>query len=257
MMIDYTLVVGVDQRHLRQLAWTWPTWRRHKPSLLDHPMLAFHDESVTVDQVRSVVDHPKLATVPWPPEGTIYPGMSGGKWSDPQRYKMLAGFVYVPTKFVMTQYWLKLDTDVVATGQDDWVEERWFDGQPAIVSHPWSFTKPPDQIDVLDRWADRYGLNLPRPSLHISPKPGADRVGHKRVISWCGFFKTSFTARAAALAQFTCGCNLLPVPSQDGFLWYIAQRLGLGVERVQMKRRGWQQWSTDGNVRRYSEEAIR
>ncbi len=262
-MIDCVLVVGVDRRHLRQLSWTWPTWRRHKPALLANPMVVFHDrEQVTNDEIRSVVDHPDLTTAEWPPPGVTYSG-GDDKFSDAQRHRMLAGFVHVPAAVVKTPWWLKLDTDVVATGRDDWIDPAWFAGdeRPVIISHPWGFTKPPDQVIRLDEWAEYnkgkvWHLDNSEP-LRMKPEPGADRLSHPRIISWCAIFNTSFTRQAADIAQRTCGPYQLPVPSQDGYLFYLAKRLGYRIERHSMKKLGWQHWSTDGNVRKYSEEAMR
>ena len=141
--MNYTTVVGVDAHHLEQLALTWPTWRRHKPSLLDHPMVVFYDTSqLTEAAVCGVVDHPYLKVIPWPLGDAEYlVGDGEDRWSGAQRYKMLAGFVYVPAAYVETDYWLKIDTDTIALGQDDWIDPSWFEGKPAIVSQKWGFTK--------------------------------------------------------------------------------------------------------------------
>ena len=120
---DYSLVVGVDAYHLRQLALVWPTWKKHKPSLLAQPMIIFFDRQQTKDaSIRAVVDHPDLRIVPWPLKGLEWDREKGeekNKFRDPHRAMMLSGFVYVPALFSDTPYWLKLDTDVVATGTDD------------------------------------------------------------------------------------------------------------------------------------------
>ena len=53
--MNYTLVCGVDLAHLKQLAWTWPTWVKHKPGILDNPMIVFYDkEQITKEDVREV-----------------------------------------------------------------------------------------------------------------------------------------------------------------------------------------------------------
>lgn len=257
-MIDYTLVIGVDERHLEQLSYTWPTWRRHKPLILEHPMVVFFDHHrVNRSQVRSVVDHPDLRLVGWPNHDQGYEG-GDDKWTDPQRYKMLAGFVHIPAIYVDTSYWLKLDTDVVATGCDDWVDDGWFEGDPAIVAQPWSFTKPADQMLKLDKWVyeNRETLWFNEEPLNLAPKEGSDRVGHKRIISWCGFFRSEFTTQASNWAEITCGRGMLPVPSQDGYLWYCAARLKYLVKRVQMKKLGFEHWSTMFNVRQAAERAM-
>jgi len=249
-MIDYTLVCGVDDKHLRQLALTWPTWRKWKPSLLEHPMLVFYDYAqVSEARVRAVVDHPDLHVIAWTPSVEEFRGWEQeGRFGDPQRYKMLAGFVHVAGLFVNTDYWLKLDTDVVATGMDDWIDPIDFSGSPAIVAHRWSFTKPADQMARLDWWAKDVPEFIGHDPLNLKPAPGADRVGHSRIISWCGFFLTEFTQLCSRLAIDWAGHNMLPVPSQDGYMWYVATRMGLGVKRINAKNRGWEHWSTEQNI---------
>lgn len=261
-MSDYTLVVGVDEFHLRQLSLTWPTWKRHKPSLLDHPMVIFFDwRQISMGDVRSVVDHPNLKIIRWPEQDSIEYKLKGtDKWNDEQRYRMLAGFVHVPSEHVGTEYMLKLDTDVVATGQDDWIDGAWFDDKPAIVCQPWGFTKPADQMLKLDEWAktndDGLGFGDTEP-LNLAPNEGSDRVCHKRIISWCGFFHSRLVQLASRWAERTCGTGQLPVRSQDGYLWYVATRLRMPVRRAQMKSRGWQHWSTMHNVQRAASEAMK
>jgi len=257
-MPDYTLVCGVDTKHLRQLAWVWPTWRLNKPSLLKHPMLVFYDRhQVYKEQVKEAVDHPNLQIRPWPPAGVSYERIMEGKFGCPQRYKMLAGFVYIPAEFVQTKYWLKLDTDTVATGQDDWIDEEWFVDDPAIVAQPWSFTKPPDQMLKLDKWASTIPcLSIESEPLNLIPKERSDRLGHKRIISWCGFFNTEFTKECAGLADLNTYLFQLPVPSQDGFHFYLAKRLGYGIVRKHMKDRGWEHWGTEWNIRQSVEKVL-
>jgi len=259
---DYTLVIGVDQSHLQQLTWTWPTWRKHKPSILKHPMIVFRDwQQVTEEQVKAVVDHPNLRVYSWPPVKMEYERVGEDRFGDPQRHKMLSGFIYVAAAFVRTPYWLKLDTDVVATGRDDWIDPNWFTDEPAIVSHPWAFTRPPDQMLKLDAWVEANKNKMPvlssLPPLDMRPIPGKDRLDHKRIISWCAFFNTRFTTICRDVARSACGNLKLPIPSQDGFCWYVAARMGLGVQRHQMKKRGWQHWHTSWNIRTHAEEAMK
>ena len=258
---DYTLVVGVDQRHLKQLELVWPTWIKHKPSLLKQPMVVFYDRDCVKEQdVTKVVRHPNLRTCSWPPDGVTYQGDTNTKWHHPQRYKMLAGFVHVPALTVETPYWLKLDTDVVATGQDDWINPEWFIGDPGIVAHRWGFTKPPEQMQQLDAWVEKFRNDMHllyfKPALNLVPEPGASKVNHPRIISWCGFFSTLVTRLAAGFANRTIGECQLPVPSQDGFLWYVAKRMEFRIVRTIMKDKGWEWWCTDKNVRQAAERSL-
>jgi len=261
---EYTLVVGVDHYHLEQLALTWPTWKKCKPSLLDVPMIVFFDyKQVSSERVQRVVDHPNLQTIPWPIRGLQYVGKrkDSSKWNNAQRSMMISGFVYIPALFVKTNYWLKLDTDVVATGQNDWIDPKWFDNNPAIVAHRWSFTKPADQLVRLDQWVEKNVTNIPmtittKDPLNIVPELGSERVGHKRIISWCGFFDTFWTYLMAKTTEVRPGKFRMPVPSQDGFLWYMATRQGREVLRVNMKQLGWEHWSAQSNVERRSREVM-
>ncbi len=249
---DYTLVVAVDRRHLDQLSQTFRTWAKYKPSILQHPLVVVYDRiQVTAGEVLKMIPHEDITCCPWAPNGVEYP-VGIDKWTNQQRYKMLAGIVYGAAYCVKTPYWLKLDTDVVATKQDDWIDPLWFNDNPAIVAHPWGFTRPADQMIQLDQWvADNLDLLKdfhPTKPLNLAPEKDWQRVRHKRIISWCGFFSTDFTHKCADYAETTCGRGLLPVPSQDGFMWYTATRLGLPVIRTQMKDRGFEHWSTDYNV---------
>ena len=226
-------------------------------------MIAFYDYRQTSEaEVKAVVDHPNLRTVAWPLGGLDCKGKGTNKWDDPQRAMMLSGFVYVPGLFVNTSHWLKLDTDVVATGCDDWIDPKWFEGSPAIVSHRWTFTKPPDSMLKMDRWVDENILDMPisiarTKPLNLVPKKGSDRLGHKRIISWCGFFDTKWTCQMAELTYKGDRRFELPIPSQDGFLWYLATRMGRKVVRANMNGdRGWAHWSTMKNVKRASKEAM-
>ena len=264
MIPDYTLVCGVDAKHLKQLAMVYPTWIKHKPSLLEHPMIVFHDDSVTWAQISKIL-HPStkdLRVVSWPFENVEYEGDPTNKFLDPHRYKMLAGFVHVPADHVKTKYWLKIDVDTIASGNDYWIEESWFDNEPAIISHPWGFTKPPNQMVLLDEWTGAHLDKLPnwvwqRPPLNLIPKPGASRVSHKRIISWCAFFNTEFTKVCSEVANEICGEGKLPVPSQDGYLWYMAERGGFGIVRANMKSRGWIHRGTMRGIQSAVEESMK
>lgn len=259
--LTVSLVVGVDKKHLPQLALTWPTWKKHKPEILDWPMVVFFDRSqLEASQVFGVVDHPSLRTIAWPFDGMdkAYLGNGTSKWDDPQRYKMLAGFVHVPPMSVITDYWLKLDVDVVATGCPKWIDYSWFDGDPAIVAHRWTFTKPADQMERLDEWAQTTGDIDPffanSAPLGLKAPSGATRLGHRRIISWCAFFRTSFSSLTSHLATFSCGPGRLPVPSQDGYQWYCAKRMGMPIVRPNMKSLGWQHCSNENNIRKALKE---
>lgn len=239
---DFTLVVGVDAKTLPQLAVTLPTWYEHKRPLFQRPIIVFYDRTQLslgqVENVRRYMPHAQL--VGWPHVGVTY-AETGGKWGNAQRAKMLAGFTYIPSEYVRTEYWLKLDTDVIATGQDYWIDSSWLASKAAIIAPPWSYTKPPTQMDELDAWVEKYPRSIfagTKP-LALHPQPGATKLFHRRICSWCAFFRTELTRQMAYTAQRSLGLGQCPVPSQDGFSYYVATRLGLPILRQPMKDRGW------------------
>ena len=256
--IDYSIVLGIDKKHLEQLRLTFPTWLKHKPMLLEHWLAIFYDDSVDVHDILAVVKkHPNVSINIWPPVGVEYP-VGTTRWNDRQRYKMLAGFVHIPPHACTTPYWLKLDTDTVATGMDDWVDPKWFEGDPAIVASGWGYTKPPMQMLDLDEWFSDEGLDewYNTAPLDLVPEINSDLVRHKRIISWCGFFNRNFTKWCSDTANECCGVGMLPVPSQDGYMWYMAKRRGLSIRREHMKSRGWAHCGSMRSIKNSVEESL-
>lgn len=257
-MNDYTLVLGVDRKHLEQLRLVLPTWIKHKPSLLNQPIIVFYDwEEVTATQIRSTLPISSYQLTPWPIDGIKYGGDPDNKWWNPQRWKMFSGFIHVAAQYVKTKYWLKVDTDVVATGQDSWIDRHWFDDDPGIVCQSWGYTKPPDQMQQLDAWAHQKGIPYHKPPLGLVPKPSDNKLKHPRIISWCGFFETDLTRLAAAIADEHFEKWKIPVASQDGYIWYTAMRMGREVRRVDMKQCGWLQRNSMSNIRQAVEESLK
>jgi len=262
--MKFTTVLGLDAKHLDQLKIVWPTWMRHKPAILDNPLVIFydrHDPGIDALAIRGAIpEHSDVIITSWPPGGVEYGGDPNDKWTRPQRVKMLSGFVHVAAKYVHTDYWLKLDVDTVATGHPNWIDPRWFENNPCIVAQPWGYTKPANQMIELDEWiasGTSAGSQLTQP-LNLKPKEGWSRVRHKRIISWCGFFNAEFTRWCSMVAESRCGVGRLPVPSQDGFMWYMARRYNgaSSIVRANMKKRGWEHWTTMKNIRKAAERAM-
>ncbi len=259
MMNDFTIVLGVDANHIPHLQESFPNWLDMKPSLAKRPVVIFYDgkgpdacEYFDL-MADAVLEHPNVTFIPWPPRGTEYEDDPTSRFGRAQRYKMLAGFVHVPAMVVTTPYWLKLDLDVVATGRDAWIDESWFDKQPAIIASPWGYTKPPDQMDKLDRWVENNKETMPVVArgnpVNLHPRPDASCVKHSRMISWCAFFNTNFTKFCSNLASNSCGEGRMPVPSQDGYMWYIATRCQVPIVTVTMKWLGWAHCSGLSSIR--------
>jgi hypothetical protein len=234
---DITVVLGTDQRYLRQLETSWPTWRRFQPWLWELPWVLFYDRDMPGREVQRLTQAMQkskdVRLIAWPP---VTPSETIRYES--QRHKMLSGFAFVPAMngIVQTPYWLKIDNDAICTASAEWPQDEWFEDTPAIVASPWGYTKPPDQMNRLDEWGSKIpGLNS-FPPLCLPVEPGAGRCRHRRICSWLFFARTEWTKEVATY----CGGNgVLPVPSQDGFHWYCAARRGDKVSRVRMKAHGW------------------
>lgn len=256
-MPDFSVVIGVDRRTLDCLRLVLPTWQRQKPSLYARPWHIFYDSSqVNPDEIRAAAPIPTGADfVAWPPAGVAYVRDGLTKWANPQRAKMLAGFVHVPAMVVQTPYWLKIDLDVVAVGCDGWIDPDWFDGNPSIIAPSWGYTKPPDQMQKLDAWVEKYEPLFLRSTepLNLIPTPGADTLPHSRICSWCAFFSTEFTKICSYYATQTLGLGQIPVDSQDGFHFYCAKRAGFSIRVIRPKKHGWHLCSSPAKVRDFVE----
>lgn len=254
-MPEFTTVVGVDAKTLPQLELTLPTWHKYRPEMFRQPWLIFYDRvAVTLPWLRRTVGHLlhgcDVRAVAWPSDPrACYPT---------QRERMLSGFVHAP-RFVATDWWLKVDTDAVALHATDWLPPAWFEQQPqpeqpktdidpyipyapgynVWIASPWGYTKPADQMQQLDAWGDGVDALQPYPRLDVPFEPGARRARHRRMASWVSFYRTDWSRYASEVARHYCSPNHIPVPSQDGYHFYFAQRRGDRYLRAQMKRRGW------------------
>lgn len=243
--MEYTVVLGVDKKHLVNLKTVLPNWLKYQPELFEHPFVIFYDrESTNAEEVYATWSSPlvspkvaRLNLVPWPPLEVTYPEGTC-KWDNQQRHKMLAGFVHAPPTVVDTPYWLKLDLDVLCTQTGAWVLPWWFNDVPAIVAPPWGYTKPIDQMDKLDEWANVFA-NADHPPLCIPRGDHVTMLRHHRICSWLGFFNTKFSQFCSEAATATLGLGQIPVPSQDGFHWYMARRFGWPILRANIKATGW------------------
>ena len=264
MIPNWTLLIGLDSKHFEQLKLVIPTWKKYKPSLFEKKWVVFHDDSVNVNEIHAFLLYYGIKgyyLCSWPPEGVEYDGDPNSKWTQPQRSKMLSGFVHIAAEYVKTPYWLKIDTDSTASGNDDWIEPYWFENDPAIISHPWGFSKPANQMMELDKWVennpDKLSALRDHPPLRLEPNQGSSRLRHKRIISWVGFFNTHFTEICSCYAEMTCGIGKLPVNSQDGFMWYVAKRFECGIVRANMKSRGFVHRSSMRGIQQAVEEAMK
>jgi hypothetical protein len=241
-----SIVVAVDRRYVEQAHLTVPIWIRRCPGITKLPVVVIFCDGGTYsvpygDAMAPFTEFEDVRLVSWPDP----------RWARPsayynQREMMLSAFVWAH-EYVKTDYFLKIDVDAFPVRDievEDWYNVKFFNQytnvihkhqkhRPAIVSNPWGYTKPADQMQILDDWADRHGI--PGRALRI-PIEHSKRLRHPRIISWFCFINREF-ARAAVGDWVPPG--RIPVPSQDGFHWYMAARLGWPIRRIKFKSLGW------------------
>lgn len=248
---DCTLVVVLDAAHLGQWRVSWPTWAKHRPELLEWPLLVVLDGQQLPEPDLRFVQHPNMQITQWNGKVGDAPDCFWGT----QREKMLSAFVHVPARHVQTEYYLKLDTDVVAMERnDDWVQQKWFENDPVYVGKGWGYTKPPWHMSTMDDWGNWHREVRHHPPLNLKPTESGKIIRHKpnRMISWCMFAKTEWTAHIASYCDFPT----LPIPSQDNFIWYMAERMRETCMTTNMKKFGWSWQSRMKNIRAKAEEAM-
>ena len=250
-MVDLTVVQAIDGRTIEQFRWSVTTWHRNRRELWDCPWLFLYDpRTVGLAEVRAAAGDAGLGrsavrAVPWPPDPTVDYAS--------QRERMLTAFIYAPY-WIETPWWVKIDTDAVALRPADWAPDDWFRRDPdafddpglpyaagyfAWIASPWGYTKPGDQMARLDDWADGVDELVGFPRLNIPYTPGSRRCRHPRMASWVSFYRSDWTGWAAYLARESVGEYRSPVPSQDGFHFYVAARTGASTLRTSMRKRGW------------------
>jgi len=237
---DFTTVVAVDERHLREFSLSYQTWERNCRPILQNPLLILADGTECrgwwESKFAKFMQHPNCKVVAVP----LIPGST-------QRHRMLSALIHGPAEHVDTEWYLKLDTDTwCMTPVDDWAPDEWFDSGYVAVSHRWNYTKPASMYRDLLLWAETHEpveFTAPAPKTTYSGddvEEAKRKAFHRRIISFAMWARTDFTQDVSRISgtQF-----LLPIPSQDTFYWYCAARMGKRVGRANMKDRGWKHTS--------------
>ena len=241
--MKFTTVVAVDAKCIEQLEVSCPTWRMNKPDLWMNPLLVIFDRD-EVDPTRmGWLEHPDVQFAAWPPPQDTF---------DTQREKMLSSFVHLPGDLVKTAWWRKVDTDAIATAPGEWIDESWFDGDDVFIGSRWGYTKPANQMAMLDLWAGNIpGLN-DHPPLDLEFDLDARCLRHRRLASWISFYRTDWTREVARYADFPN----IPVPSQDGYHFYVAERRNDPYTLTSMKKRGWTNISRLSGLKKLAKEIL-
>ena len=246
MHIDLTVVIGLDAKTLGQWKLSLPTIAVNRRELLSIPWTVFYDWSqICADSVLQVAEangldrSPHLRFVPWPPDDCEQ------DWPS-QRGKMLAGFVHVPAHHVGTEWWMKIDTDVVAMRIDKpWQNTDWFQHDVVLIASPWGYSKCKgdnrtalEWAESLEEFGDACWTCTPRLGLTECVR-GRDKIIKPRIWSPVSYYRTSWTKEVSALCSRHYGPYGLPVPSQDTTHWVAAERSGSRIVKVNQKKFGW------------------
>ena len=217
-----TLVVAVDDVHAKELQLSLPTWVKHKAEISTIECVVLI-EPVTQTDVSFINEHL---------DNVSYHYLRERNGNESQREYMLSSFIHVAPKVVNTDWWLKIDTDVVATFPCRWFELDWFSGN-AFVASPWKYTKPAGMLDQCDTFFSgdiRRGGNKPEREISKDGK----KAFSSRIISWLMFVNTNFSRELTN----RCG-GKMPCPSQDTLSWYYAEMLGWEYLKVRFSKLGW------------------
>jgi hypothetical protein len=215
-----TVVVAVDNQHLNELLVSLPTWIKFK-GFDKYPFLVIYDSS----QLHPSDDRFEI----FKGLNVEYVGFRNHLDAyTTQREKMLTALTVMPGLWVKTKYYLKIDTDCVATDDQKWFDESWLNKGYVFITNAWASTKPANAIELLDQWgAMRFPVSEFKP-LNLPYDPADGKIKHKRIISWLFLCNTEWSAKVAEYFNHD-GIYKLPSisdkeykVSQDTVLWYIA-----------------------------------
>lgn len=230
-----TVVVAIDNIHLNELQKSLPTWINFK-GFAKYPFLVIYDASQLhpSDDRFEIFKNLNVEFVAFKDHLTTY---------YTQREKMLTALTVIPGKYVKTKYYLKIDTDCLATNSDKWFDETWLDKNYVFISNPWGTTKPANAIQLLDDWADEKFPGI-KP-LNLQFNPDNKKIKHKRIISWIFLCNTEWSVK---MAEYFHHDGLYKLPSisdkeykvsQDTVLWYLAELHGYKYKTFNFKSKGW------------------
>jgi len=270
---EFTVVLALDAKTIEQLKVSIWTWYLNSPILWEMPWLISYDFGQISEQDIAdlfVMRNTDGMERPW--GGVrLRPWQENESYAN-QREKMLTSFVFAAER-VETDWWIKIDTDAICMAKQDWIDPVWFraiGGPPepydhakntarynAWISNPWPYTKPANQMEKLDDWADEHKYP-PGNRLNIPYDVGARRCGHPRMASWLSFYNTAWTAEIACeLRTIYNGEPRMPVPSQDGFHFFMGERMRMRTQKVRFKKLGWGNHSKLQNLKTAAEEALK
>jgi hypothetical protein len=233
-----TIVLAVDNQHLDELQVSLPTWIKYKNFDKYKFLVIFDKSQVTPSEDRfEIFKNLQVEYVSWEDPLHLYQS---------QREKMLTALTVLPGIHVKTPWYLKIDTDCIATDNQKWFDESWLEKDYVFITNPWGSTKPANAVELLDEWAKDKGFVGSKAPLNLPFDPSEKKIYHKRIISWLFLCKTEWSAQMAKHVHYDETIYKLPSisskeyrVSQDTFLWYVAEIFGHKYKTFQFKKKGW------------------
>lgn len=230
MIPDFSIIVALDRQHVDELAFSFPTWKKNRPALLERPLLLIVDpadnEYILNRALEICGSGFSVASV-------------GDRTFASQREKMLASLVFDGPANTTTPYFWKIDCDTICQPaqpnwnlEEGWLDPEWFENAPVFIAPRWHYSKPASMVRDFDLWADRHPEHFG--ALRIKHRIVGGVAKHPRMISYCMFGRTDWARKMARLAG-----DRLPVPSQDTFYSCAATRSGAYWRSVQFNELGW------------------
>jgi hypothetical protein len=214
--IDTTIVTACDAYYVDILQHTFANWRKYK-GIDKHPVIVFvHGLDIKTDPKLEFLRLPNVTMIPWKMEN-----------AENHREEMLSAFVFGSAEHVKTEYWLKLDADSYATDDRPFILEKM--KKFAFCGHKWGYSRP-YHIQALDTWAKGHWKRKLRKAAPMitEGKVEGNRFYHnsKRTISFIQLHKARFTRFCVGLIRpdEKTGLKRLPAPTQDTFMFYVANR---------------------------------
>lgn len=212
---DVTIVSACDPYYVEILKWTFPNWIKYK-HIDKYPVIIFINSIELNDSRLDFLRLPNVQLIPWSKEKDL------DNVTD-HREEMLSAFFIGAARYVKTDYWLKLDSDSIATDNREFITPAM--KQYSIFSHRWGYSRP-DHIRALDSWVltcpkHRRKLALSKPMIEQGRIEGR-RFYHnsKRFISYICLQKTRFTRFCVGLFKE----RRMPCSSQDTTAYFLIQK---------------------------------
>lgn len=256
--IDFSVVLGIDQKTIQYFRETNQTWLHFYPELLHRPWVIFFDESqISHREIRE-------AFSVRPRSVRYFPWVGAGTYAT-QREKMLSGHVYV-ANLIKTPWFLKIDCDAIALDRTIWPDPQWFEPMqprlrvplegdlkdkngkpvrdfvdvgevepPVLVGPTWNYLRAKGDGNDIWHWCETlesFGdKHWDTERLHwadyigdLDHVKGPKMSDRRRFVSWLAFQNTDWVVEMAAKFEEDFGVGRLPIASHDSSLWYCACR---------------------------------